>query len=94
MREPEFVDPGTAPEYFADGLHHVELKGSNARFVLFVDRQKSNGDMVREPPFTCIIPVEAIGPAIALTLRTLPSGLVVPALDQLRGVVQSLLRLN
>lgn len=76
---PPFVDPGNAPEFFANGLHSVEVMGAVSRFVLFVVRSLPDGRKVHEPPFTCIMPNDAIGPAIALTLQTLPSGLIVPA---------------
>ena len=77
-----FLDAGTAPEYFADGLHSVEVKGSVSRFVLYVSRRLPDGKEFREIPFTCILPNEAIGPAIMLTMETLPSGLIFPAARQ------------
>lgn len=75
-----FIDNGNSPEYFASGLHSVEAMGPVVRFVLFVEKRMSTGEIVREPPFTCILPTEAIGAAIALTLRTLGARIVVPAI--------------
>lgn len=68
-RTAEFVDNGNAPEFFANGLHDVEVMGPVSRFVLFVVRRTPGGVLYREPSFTCVMPNEAIGPAIALTIK-------------------------
>jgi hypothetical protein len=78
-RETEFVDAGNAPEFFANGLHDVEVIGSVSRFVLFVVKRSPAGVLYREPSFTCIMPNDGIGPAIALTLRKAGGSIIVPA---------------
>lgn len=81
-----FVDTGNAPEYFASGLHDVEIMGGVARFVLYVLRPAASG-LLAEAPFTCIMPVEAIGPGIALVMRRCP-GLIIPAItDTARAIM-------
>lgn len=77
----QFIDHGNAPEYFACGLHSVETLGPVCRFVLYIERQMPNGQMAREVPFTCVMPIEAVGSAIALTLRTLGSRIAMPAMN-------------
>lgn len=81
QKDIEFIDNGTAPEFFANGLHSVEVMGPVCRFVLFVTRRSCGGIRYQEPVFTCILPTEAVGPAVALTLRTLGPGIVVPAIS-------------
>lgn len=76
-----FVDVGNAPEYFANGLHDLEMMGSVARFVLYVLKPGPNGQMFAEAPFTCVMPIEAIGPGIALVVRKCPT-LIIPTLGQ------------
>lgn len=75
----EFIDNGSAPEFFTNGLQDVEVMGGNSRFVLFVIKRTAGGVLYREPCFTCIMPNEAIGPAIALTLRKCGTSIIVPA---------------
>lgn len=75
---PRFTDPGNAPEFFACGLHSVEVMGTVCRFVLYVDRRTVEGEIIREPPFTCIMPLDNVGPSIALVLRTLGARIVIP----------------
>lgn len=87
---PAFIDNGTAPEFFANGLHEVEVMGPVCRFILYALRRTANGQ-IKEPVFTCIMPVEAVGPAIQLTIRRLASGLVVPTMN---NAMRSLLRLH
>lgn len=79
----DLIDIGNAPEYFASGLHCVEVLGPVSRFVLFVVKKLPDGTEYRECPFTCILPNDAIGPAIGLTLQTLPSGIIMPAVVQI-----------
>lgn len=76
----KFIDPGTAPEFFAHGLHDVEVTGSVSRFILFVFRKTPAGILYREPAFTCIMPNETIGDAVAMTMRKLGTAIVVPAI--------------
>jgi hypothetical protein len=78
-REAEFIDNGTAPEFFANGLHDVEVMGANSRFILFVIKRTAGGVLYREPCLTYIIPNDAIGPAIAMTLRKCGTCIIVPA---------------
>lgn len=85
--EARFMDTGTSPEFFASGLHSIEVMGPVVRFVLYVEKRLSSGEIVREPPFTCIMPADAVGPAIALTLRSLGAGAIVPGIA---GVVREL----
>jgi len=77
---PAFIDPGNAPEFFANGLHRVEVMGAVTRFVLFIVKRTPAGREILEPPFTCIMPNEAIGPAIALIIKALPSGVIAPGI--------------
>lgn len=79
MGDVEFIDTGNAPEFFANGLHDIEVMGPVSRFVLFVTKRSAGGVLYREPCFTCIMPNEAIGPAIALTVRKAGSSIIVPA---------------
>ena len=62
-----------APEFFVSGLARVELMGSNARFVCF-------GDYLfeRRVNLSVIVPKDAVGPAIELTIMTLGAGLITP----------------
>lgn len=78
--EQRFIESGTAPEFFVTGLHNVEVMGTNCRFVLYVERRLEDGQIIREAPFTCIMPIDAVAPAIALTLRILGAKTVVPAI--------------
>lgn len=83
-----FIDTGNAPEFFASGLHDVELMGPVARFVLYVLRQHDD-KLIGEPPLSVIMPIEAIGPGIALTLQRCGSRLIVPAIGgALRDLIQ------
>lgn len=69
-----FVDTGNAPEIFSNGLYRVEPMECVTRFVLFVQR----GDIL-EPAVTIVMPTEAIGPGIEMTLRTLGPRIFVSA---------------
>lgn len=77
----DFIDNGNAPEFFANGLHDVEVMGPVCRFILFALRRTPDG-YVKEPVFTCVMPTEAVGPGIKLTMQRLASGLIVPAVGQ------------
>lgn len=87
VRNAEFIDNGTAPEFFANGLQSVEVMGPVCRFILYVERRSMDGDIIREPPFTCIMPIESVGPAIALTLRTLGKAIIIPTIGQAAPVM-------
>ena|SRR6185369_1789974 len=65
----EFIDNGNAPEFFANGLHEVEVMGSVSRFVLFVLKRSAGGVFYREPCLTWVLPNEAIAPAVMLTVE-------------------------
>jgi hypothetical protein len=73
-----FVDTGTGPEFFISGLHEVQVMGSVARFVFYVLKPGPNGEQFADSPLTFIMPVDAIGPEIALILSRLPD-LNIPA---------------
>lgn len=62
-----------APEFFVSGLARVESLGPNARFVCF-------GDYIfeRRVNLTVVVPKDAVGPAIELTIMTLGAGLITP----------------
>lgn len=75
----EFIDTGAAPELFADGLHDVEVIGHNCRFMLFQYRRSSGGVWFKEPAFFARIPCDAVGPAIALTIRKGGASIIIPA---------------
>jgi hypothetical protein len=62
-----------APEFFVSGLARVEPLGANARFVYFGDYMHE-----RRVILSVIVPVEAIGPAIELTMVTLGDSLGAP----------------
>lgn len=79
IREPAFLDYGNAPELFANGLHDVELQDGIVRFVLYVERTQA-GERVRVPPFTCIMPLENVGPGIGLVIRRLGTRLILPTM--------------
>jgi len=87
---PAFIDNGTAPEFFANGLHEVEVMGPVCRLILYSLRTTQEG-FVKEPVFTCVMPVEAVGPAITLTLKRLASGVIVPVVGT---AMRSLLMLH
>lgn len=73
-----FVDTGPAPEFFASGLHDVELIGSVARLLLYTLRHAGE-ELIGEPALSVIIPVEALGPGVALTVQRCGSRLILPA---------------
>lgn len=81
-----FVDLGNAPEFFASGLHNIEVMGPVARFVLYTLRQQG-GELIGEPPLSVIMPIDAIGPWIALTLQRCGSRLILPTIDAARALL-------
>lgn len=80
-KTPEYFSNMSAPELFASGLQEVEVMGPNARFILYIDRRNGSTPF-RETALSFIVPVEAVAPGIALTLRRLPSGVLIPAVGQ------------
>lgn len=79
----EAVDPGGAREYFVSGLARVEVMGPVSRFVLYVEKtiiEEGASMTISECPVTIIMPNEAIGPGIEITLRALGTRIIVPAL--------------
>lgn len=83
VEQRRFFDAGNAPEFFASELYDVQILGPVSRFVMVVQKIAADGEIFLEPAFTCILPNEAIGPAISLTLRKLSSGVLVPAIHQM-----------
>lgn len=79
MTEGEFLYNGSAPEFFANGLYDVEVMGAVSRFVLFVERRTVSGVIYRETAFTCIMPNDAIGPGIAMTVQKAGASIIIPA---------------
>lgn len=77
-----FVENPNAPEIFLHHLHRVEVIGPNTRFVP-VTLRFTTGGLIGEPPITLILPNEEVGPALALTWQSMPSGIIVPAVGQL-----------
>ena len=65
------IDSGNTPEFFANGLHALEIMGGVGRFQPYVLRKTSSGILYREPVFTCIMPIEAIPAAIALSIKAM-----------------------
>lgn len=63
------LDTGTTPEFFANGVHDVEVMGSVCRFVLYLIKRAADGTQYREATLTVIMPSDAIGPGIALTIE-------------------------
>lgn len=77
INDPPFLDFGNAAELYASGLHEVEVHGSVVRFVMYVERHH-NGENVRIPVFTCTVPLDAVAPAIGLTIRRLGPSVLLP----------------
>lgn len=75
---PKVLDAGTAPEFFCSGLGRVECLGANARFSLFVQQISPSGSPENLVNVRIVMPLDAVGPAVELTLQTLSSGLIVP----------------
>src|SRR5262249_1592219 len=75
----KFIDNGAAPEFFADGLQDVQVIGCTCRFLLFQYRRSEGGVWIKEPVFLARLPIDAVGPAIALTLRQTGTTLARPA---------------
>jgi hypothetical protein len=78
----KLVDYGTAPEVYADGLARVEQLGAATLFALYrlkttiVDGQSQQ---VREVMQHIIMPTDAVGPAVELTLLTFGTELLIPS---------------
>lgn len=83
----QFIDNTDAPMLHADGLHEVELSGSDCWFLLFQYRRNAGGVLFREPAFWARLPIVAVGPAIALTLHKTAGSVVLPAI---RGIAEGL----
>ncbi len=77
----DLLDSGNAPEIFASGLERVEVMGPVCRFVLYVVRNTPTGT-VKEIIANIIVPTDAVPPAIALTLKSLPAASLIPAIGQ------------
>lgn len=75
---PKVIDFGNAPEVFCSALGKVELLGGNARFTLVTHQTGQGNEVERVANLKVIMPTEAVGPGIELTLQTLSSGLIVP----------------
>lgn len=74
------VDVGNAPEYYVDGLARVINLSGSAEFLLYRKRPlKEPGEFELHHALSVIMPIEAIGPAIEMTLLAVP-GLVWPAI--------------
>lgn len=85
---PAFIDNGNAPEFFADGLHDVEVIGQTCRFLLFQFR-RSEGIWIKEPVFYARMPLDAVGPAVSLTLRRTA---IIPAVEMAWDMARNLVR--
>lgn len=68
-----FRDPGNVPEFFANGLHDLEVMGEVVRFTLFTLRRMANGRWFKEPVLHYILPASAIMPARELVTQRLPA---------------------
>lgn len=75
----EFIDNG-APTVQADGLHDLEILGSVGVFSTYLLKKSAGGVWYKEAAFFARLPTEAIGPAIALALRKLEAGSIIPML--------------
>ena len=66
---PTFVDPGTAPEYFADGLYSVDCIGPVCRLTYYANKISRFGHVYQEPVLTVVIPREAVPSVIGVTAQ-------------------------
>lgn len=86
----EFIDNG-APTVQADVLHDLVLIGSIGLFTACYLKQSPSGVWYKEAAFYARLPKEAIPPAVALTMRKMGIGEIVPAIG---SVVRSLMRVH
>lgn len=77
--EPEFRDSTDTPVFQADGLYDVQIDGPNCWFLLFDFKRTAGGIVYREPAFWARLPTTAVGPGIALTIRSLGKAMFAPA---------------
>lgn len=77
--ELEFIDNGNAPDFFCNGLQSVLVMGSVTRFIHYVIRSTPGGVLYRETCFTCIMPNEAIAPAVTLALTSTGQSVEAPS---------------
>lgn len=76
------VDYGTAPEVYADGLARVERLGAATLFAFFRLKTtivEGQSQQVREVMQHIILPTDAVGPAVELTLLTFGTELLIPS---------------
>lgn len=59
------VELAEAPEFFVDGLSHVQVIGNSIRLVFFVVSATGDG---REVPLKLRFPIDQVPPAVRLTL--------------------------
>lgn len=62
---------GDVPEFYVQGLSHIEVMGSVARHVLFTERIVS-GKVIRVPTVHIIMPNSAVAIGIQKVLQALP----------------------
>lgn len=82
-----YINTGTAPEFFVSGLHDVEIMGVVVRFTLYTVRHTIDGDAFKSPVFSCVMPLEEVAPAIALTVRKIGNGLIAPLVKSTTGLI-------
>lgn len=86
----EFIDNG-APTVQADALHDLEMIGSIGLFTTYYLKRTPGGVWYKEAAFYARFPAEAIPPAVALTVRKMGMGQIVPAIG---SVVRGLMRVH
>lgn len=77
-----FVDDPEAPEIFCHHLHDVQFINGIARFTPIVLR-KVGDEIVGRCPAVFLMPAEAVEPALELTYRKIPTGIIVPAIGRI-----------
>ena len=75
-----FIERDNAPEFFLNGLHDVHLMGGNCRVIPYVQRIDGRFAPYREAPFTVIMPIDAVAPAMLLLVQRIPD-IIIPKLQ-------------
>jgi hypothetical protein len=65
----EFVDNGSAPEFFVHGLHDVDVFGSTSRAAFFNFKRTPQGILYRDASLFMMIPTDAVTPGAVLALK-------------------------
>ncbi len=79
---PPIVDYGNAPVTYVGGLARVDVLGEQANFALWgwrVTMLDGRTTKTREVVHNLVLPCDAVGPGIELTLDTFGPRLILPA---------------